>query len=200
MKYSGVISLHIIQLVNFWKCIKITNISYVITDKISIIKEISQMLEMNLEFHQKHILSLTSVVQKLNQWSKKYNKCELNFDDMQKLTLIFCKDTKKEAIKLIGNYIYNNDLLNSDLYRRMKILMKEFSPIYHYPLEIRSIIGTTNINYLISEIIRQITYGKPFVNEEEAYWFITKLARKILKYGKELIPNWDIMNKSIHAR
>ena len=113
---------------------------------------------------------------------------------------VFAQSTKANAIKLIENYLSGANGLEILLYRRIKRLVYRTAPLYEYPLEVRSVIGTTNIIAIIGLMISSLLESKTFYDKKEAENFISIATHEIVKKGEKLIPNWDFMKRFIQAK
>jgi hypothetical protein len=186
------------EMMSLFANLHIKHILYIITDRIIPIPIINKMI-IDRVYISKYILSLTSIIKVLNKLKVKNNGCELNDDDINKIAMIFNRPNFDEAYRYIKQYMHDNDENKKYIIGELRNMMKRIEPIYHYPILIRSIIGTTNINYLISYLIEVIISNRQFYNRKEANDYIIKALRKIMKYGKEFIPNWDILSQPIFA-
>jgi hypothetical protein len=188
------------EIVKLMNNFRINNISNIIIDNRNNINEIEKIMEFYKITPPKFILSLTSVIQELNQWSINNYNYVLTDADINDISIIFNRSTKNEANEIIKNYGNSNNIIQNNLYNQMSVIMNSFENIYNYPLSIRSIIGTTNINSLIYNIIYLVINKKQFMSRIEVNRYITMTTKKLLINGKELLPNWDIMNQPIYAR
>jgi superfamily II DNA or RNA helicase len=187
------------ELFGFFAKYGINDISNIITDYGKMITTMKKLQFSNLNLKPNASLSLSDLFYLLNRRSIKLNARDMNDAERYRIEVIFAQPSITEAKRSLDYFL---SAANGEEFKILGYLdrnMAKIEPLYNYPAEVRSIIGTTNIIYFICEIIYLIIGGKPFYQVEDAKRFITIAANQIIQNGAEFIPNWKTLTKPIRA-
>ena len=146
----------------------------------------------------KSISSLSDIYYK-KYFDLKRSSCPTNENLINNIESLFTELSYNDALESLK--LFSSQVINFEraLYRDMQHSLRCIKHLYRYPLETRSIIGTTNIVYILHLIIQALIRNVNFCSLHEANKYIAIAAEEIIKNGDKLIPNWDFINKHVHT-